>query len=47
MEPQLEDLTFAGQPGSDMHPYDRRIDAAGRRVLATRPLGRQLEFGYD
>ena len=23
------------------------IDAAGRRVLARRPLGRQIEFGYD
>jgi NADH dehydrogenase len=23
------------------------IDAAGRRVFATRPLGEQLEFGYD
>src|SRR5215471_7280245 len=23
------------------------IDAAGRRVLARRPLGEQIEFGYD
>ena len=28
MEPLLEDLTFAGQTGSDMRPYDRLIGAA-------------------
>ena len=38
MEPQLEDLTFAGQPGSDMRPYDRLICAAldGDRWLFAR-----------
>ncbi|MGO9298274.1 MAG: glucose-6-phosphate dehydrogenase, partial [Streptosporangiaceae bacterium] len=28
LEPLLESLTFAGQPGSDMRPYDRLIGAA-------------------
>jgi glucose-6-phosphate 1-dehydrogenase len=28
LEPLLEELTFAGQPGSDMRPYDRLIGAA-------------------
>jgi glucose-6-phosphate 1-dehydrogenase len=28
LEPQLEGLTFSGQPGSDMRPYDRLIGAA-------------------
>jgi glucose-6-phosphate 1-dehydrogenase len=28
LEPLLEDLTFAGQSGSDMRPYDRLIGAA-------------------
>ena len=34
----LEDLTFAGQPGSDMRPYDRLIGAAldGDRWLFAR-----------
>jgi glucose-6-phosphate 1-dehydrogenase len=38
MEPQLEDLAFAGQPGSDMRPYDRLIGAAldGDRWLFAR-----------
>ena len=38
MEPLLEDLTFAGQPGSDMRPYDRLIGAAldGDRWLFAR-----------
>src|SRR6266516_695977 len=38
MEPLLEDLTFAGQTGSDMRPYDRLIGAAldGDRWLFAR-----------
>ena len=38
MEPMLEDLTFAGQSGSDMRPYDRLIGAAldGDRWLFAR-----------
>jgi glucose-6-phosphate 1-dehydrogenase len=38
MEPSLEDLTFAGQSGSDMRPYDRLIGAAldGDRWLFAR-----------
>jgi glucose-6-phosphate 1-dehydrogenase len=28
LEPQPEDLSFSGQPGSDMRPYDRLIGAA-------------------
>ena len=38
MEPLLEDLTFAGQSGSDMRPYDRLIGAAldGDRWLFAR-----------
>ena len=38
MEPLLEDLTFAGQAGSDMRPYDRLIGAAldGDRWLFAR-----------
>jgi glucose-6-phosphate 1-dehydrogenase len=38
MEPQLEELTFAGQSGSDMRPYDRLIGAAldGDRWLFAR-----------
>jgi glucose-6-phosphate 1-dehydrogenase len=38
MEPMLEDLRFAGQPGSDMRPYDRLIGAAldGNRWLFAR-----------
>ena len=38
MEPLLEDLAFAGQPGSDMRPYDRLIGAAldGDRWLFAR-----------
>ena len=38
MEPQLEDLAFAGTPGSDMRPYDRLIGAAldGERWLFAR-----------
>jgi glucose-6-phosphate 1-dehydrogenase len=28
LEPQLEELTFSGQSGSDMRPYDRLIGAA-------------------
>ena len=38
MEPMLEDLTFAGQTGSDMRPYDRLIGAAldGDRWLFAR-----------
>ncbi|HEY2276809.1 MAG TPA: glucose-6-phosphate dehydrogenase, partial [Streptosporangiaceae bacterium] len=38
MEPQLEDLGFAAQPGSDMRPYDRLIGAAldGDRWLFAR-----------
>ncbi|HEV2377888.1 MAG TPA: glucose-6-phosphate dehydrogenase (NADP(+)) [Streptosporangiaceae bacterium] len=28
LEPQPEELTFSGQPGSDMRPYDRLIGAA-------------------
>ena len=38
MEPQPEDLAFAGQPGSDMRPYDRLIGAAldGDRWLFAR-----------
>ena len=38
MEPQPEDLTFAGQAGSDMRPYDRLIGAAldGDRWLFAR-----------
>jgi glucose-6-phosphate 1-dehydrogenase len=38
MEPQAEDLAFAGQPGSDMRPYDRLIGAAldGDRWLFAR-----------
>jgi glucose-6-phosphate 1-dehydrogenase len=38
MEPLEEDLAFAGQPGSDMRPYDRLIGAAldGDRWLFAR-----------
>ncbi|MGO8979840.1 MAG: hypothetical protein ACLQER_11195, partial [Streptosporangiaceae bacterium] len=38
LEPLLEELTFAGQPGSDMRPYDRLIGAAldGDRWLFAR-----------
>ncbi len=38
MEPQPEELTFAGQSGSDMRPYDRLIGAAldGDRWLFAR-----------
>jgi glucose-6-phosphate 1-dehydrogenase len=38
MEPLPEDLAFAGQPGSDMRPYDRLIGAAldGDRWLFAR-----------
>ncbi len=38
LEPVLERLTFAGQPGSDMRPYDRLIGAAldGDRWLFAR-----------
>src|SRR4029077_16015994 len=38
MEPLLEDLTFAGQSGADMRPYDRLIGAAldGDRWLFAR-----------
>jgi len=38
MEPLLEDLTFSGQAGSDMRPYDRLIGAAldGDRWLFAR-----------
>ena len=38
LEPLLEDLTFAGQEGSDMRPYDRLIGAAldGDRWLFAR-----------
>jgi glucose-6-phosphate 1-dehydrogenase len=38
MEPLREELTFAGQPGSDMRPYDRLIGAAldGDRWLFAR-----------
>jgi glucose-6-phosphate 1-dehydrogenase len=38
MEPLLEDLTFSGQTGSDMRPYDRLIGAAldGDRWLFAR-----------
>ena len=38
MEPQREELTFAGQSGSDMRPYDRLIGAAldGDRWLFAR-----------
>jgi glucose-6-phosphate 1-dehydrogenase len=38
LEPLLEDLTFAGQPGADMRPYDRLIGAAldGDRWLFAR-----------
>ncbi len=38
LEPLLEDLTFAGQAGSDMRPYDRLIGAAldGDRWLFAR-----------
>jgi glucose-6-phosphate 1-dehydrogenase len=38
MEPLLEDLTFSGQEGSDMRPYDRLIGAAldGDRWLFAR-----------
>jgi len=38
MEPLLEDLTFAGESGSDMRPYDRLIGAAldGDRWLFAR-----------
>ena len=38
LEPMLEDLTFAGQPGSDMRAYDRLIGAAldGDRWLFAR-----------
>ncbi len=37
-EPQLQELVFAEQPGSDMRPYDRLIGAAldGRRLLFAR-----------
>jgi len=28
LEPQPEELSFSGQPGSDMRPYDRLIGAA-------------------
>ena len=37
-EPQLQNLVFAEQPGSDMRPYDRLIGAAldGRRGLFAR-----------
>jgi glucose-6-phosphate 1-dehydrogenase len=37
-EPELHELTFAQQSGSDMRPYDRLIGAAldGRRVLFAR-----------
>jgi glucose-6-phosphate 1-dehydrogenase len=37
-EPQLQELAFAQQPGSDMRPYDRLIGAAldGHRVLFAR-----------
>ncbi len=37
-QPQLEELTFAEQPGSDMRPYDRLIGAAlsGERWLFAR-----------
>jgi glucose-6-phosphate 1-dehydrogenase len=36
--PELEDLTFAEQPGSDIRPYDRLIEAAlsGNRWLFAR-----------
>ena len=41
MEPQLEDLAFAQQPGSDMRPYDpAHRGGAGRRPCALRPEGR-------
>jgi glucose-6-phosphate 1-dehydrogenase len=38
LEPQPEELTFSGQPGSDMRPYDRLIGAAldGDRWLFAR-----------
>ncbi len=38
LEPLLEELTFAGHPGSDMRPYDRLIGAAldGDRWLFAR-----------
>ena len=38
MEPQLEDLAFVAEPGSDMRPYDRLIGAAldGERWLFAR-----------
>jgi len=38
LEPLPEDLAFAGQPGSDMRPYDRLIGAAldGDRWLFAR-----------
>ncbi len=38
LEPQLEDLKFAGQQGADMRPYDRLIGAAlnGERWLFAR-----------
>ena len=38
LEPQAEELTFSGQPGSDMRPYDRLIGAAldGDRWLFAR-----------
>jgi len=37
-EPQMDDLTFAQRPGSDMRPYDRLIGAAldGERQLFAR-----------
>ena len=37
-EPQIEELTFAQQPGSDQRPYDRLIGAAldGERWLFAR-----------
>jgi glucose-6-phosphate 1-dehydrogenase len=36
--PQLQELSFAGEPGSDMRPYDRLIGAAldGNRLLFAR-----------